>query len=109
VENSKIDHDTGKDIKEDICDMITQWIEFPEVVINGITQNPNGLIGDSLPQGKYRTYIFPAQTSDLSISINHRVIPIREEVVERVDIQASRYQTQKAQRYELGTIPKGIP
>jgi hypothetical protein len=37
VEESKINHNTGQDVKEDICDVITQWIELPEVIIYGIT------------------------------------------------------------------------
>jgi hypothetical protein len=45
VEEGKIDHDTCEDVKEDICDVITQWIELPEVVINGIAKHPDGLIG----------------------------------------------------------------
>jgi hypothetical protein len=36
MKEGKIDHDAGQDVKEDICDVITQWIELPEVVIDGI-------------------------------------------------------------------------
>jgi hypothetical protein len=37
MKESKINHDTGEDIKKDVCDVITQWIELPQMIIDSIT------------------------------------------------------------------------
>jgi hypothetical protein len=97
VEDSKKDHDTRKDIKEDICDMITQWIEFPEVVINGITQNPNRLIGGGLMKGEDSLDVFPVETLHLGITIYHRIVPVSKEVPQGIKVESSHKQNQKAE------------
>jgi hypothetical protein len=55
MKEGKINHDTGEDIKKDVCDVITQWIELPEMIIDGITKDPDGLV--SIPLFK-REYLF---------------------------------------------------
>ena len=37
VKEGKINHDTGKNIKKDVSDMITDGIQLPEMIIDGIT------------------------------------------------------------------------
>ncbi len=78
MKEGKINHDTGEDIKKDVCDVITQWIELPEMIIDSITQDPNGLVSGSLLKSKDLKDISPVEAFNLSIAINHRIIPVCE-------------------------------
>jgi hypothetical protein len=60
--------------------MITQRVQFPETIIDGITQDPNGLVGRSLLMRKDLKDIFPIEAFNLWIGINHRIIPIGKKV-----------------------------
>jgi hypothetical protein len=76
VEESKIDHDASKDVEEDVRDVITEWIELPEIIIDSITQNSDGLVSRALSKSEDLKYISPIEAFNLWIGINHRIIPV---------------------------------
>jgi hypothetical protein len=55
MKKGEINHDTGENVKKDVRDMITQRVQFPEMIIDGITKYPDGLV--SIPLFK-REYLF---------------------------------------------------
>jgi hypothetical protein len=92
MKESKITYDAGENVEKDVRDVVTNGIQFPEMIIYGITQNPNGLISNPYLQGKYRSYIFQVQAADLSVPINHAIIPIRKKIAYRIEIQSTCHQ-----------------
>jgi hypothetical protein len=82
----KKDHDAGQDIEKDIRDTITQGVESPEVIVHCVTENPYGLVGPPFLRSKDRGNIFPAKVSNLGILVDHAVIPIREEMIQSIEI-----------------------
>jgi hypothetical protein len=71
--------------------MITKRIEPPEVIINDIAQDPNGLVSRSSFVGEDVLEIIPGQVSDLTIGIDHSVIPIGEYITEGIKINPYAY------------------
>ena len=85
----KKDHDAGEDIKKDACNSVTHRIQFPEFIINSITEDSNRLIGIGFFVCEYSFYPFPTQIPDGGILINHPIIPIRKVVLQGVEIKDS--------------------
>ena len=88
--------DKGEDIKKDVGKMIPKRVEFPEVIINRITEHPNGLVGIPLFEGKYRFDPLPAQVPDMRVLIDHPIIPVRKLVSKGTEIKDS---YRKAEEY----------
>jgi hypothetical protein len=53
LKKGKINHDAGKDVKEDVRNVVTEGGKFPDPVINGITEYPDRLISISFLKRKY--------------------------------------------------------
>jgi len=87
LEKSEIDHYTGKDVKENVCDVITQGVEFPKPVINGITEHADGLISIPTLKREYLLDPLPIQISDRRILVNHPIVPIGELVSQRIEVE----------------------
>jgi hypothetical protein len=87
LEKSEIDHDAGKDVKENVCDVITQGVEFPNSVINGITEHADGLISIPTLKREYFLDPLPIQIPDGRILVNHPIIPIGELVPQRIEVE----------------------
>jgi hypothetical protein len=94
-------HDTVEHVKENIRNPIPYRIEFPEMVINAITQNPYWLIGCSSFWGEDALNILYAQTPDFTIGINHSIIPVSEKVAARIQIKTSNKRCQKTKYKDL--------
>jgi hypothetical protein len=86
VNECKEDHDTSENVEEDVRDVITEWIELPEIVIDCVTQNPNWLIRRPLHICKYVLNIPPTKTPNLRVFIDHRIIPVGKGVIQRIQI-----------------------
>ncbi len=103
--DSKKDHDTGENIKEDICNPITHWVKFPEFIINSITEHSNGLIGIGFFVCEYSFDPLPTQIPNGGILINHTIIPIRKLVSQRIEVKDSdKHRDEKAD----GEQPEGL-
>jgi hypothetical protein len=59
IKESKIDHHASKEVKENICNVITHGVEFPDPVINGITEHPDGLVSIPWLNPEYFLDSFP--------------------------------------------------
>jgi len=78
--------------------MVTNRIKFPNLVINGITEHPDGLVSIPLFEGKYFFNPDPVQISDLGILIDHPIIPICKLVFERVEVEyCDKYRDKEAE------------
>ena len=78
--------------------MVTKRIEFPNPVINGIAEHPDGLVSIPLFEGKYLLNPGPVQMSDLGILIDHPIIPICKLVFERVEVEyCNKYRDKEAE------------
>lgn len=60
-------HDTCQQVESHIRDVVADWVQLPEPIVNRITENTNGLIGTGSSQGKNLFDIRPFQTADLLI------------------------------------------
>jgi hypothetical protein len=97
VKEGKISHDTGQDVKKDICNMITHRIKFPEMIIDGITKDPDGLKSISLLKCEYFLDPFPIQIPDGGILVNHPVVPVCKLVSQRIEVEnPNQYQNSEA-------------
>jgi len=53
------DHDTCEDVEKNTRDMVAYWIEFPEIIIDCVTQYSNRLKIRGFLEGKYLSNIVP--------------------------------------------------
>jgi hypothetical protein len=68
--------------------MVSERIQFPEMVINGIAENPDGLIGTCPSRGKDRFEARPVQTTNLLVGQDEPgIIPIDEIITQRIDVE----------------------
>jgi hypothetical protein len=68
--------------------MVAKGVEFPELVVNGIAENPYRLIGTRPPKGKDLLYVRPVEALDIPIAQNEpRVIPVDKVISEGIEIE----------------------
>lgn len=93
----KKNHDTGENVKKDVRNSITHGIQFPEFVINCITEHPDGLKSISLLKCEYFLDPVPIQIPDGGILVNHPVVPICKLVSKRIEVEnPNQYQNSEA-------------
>src|SRR5512136_2849163 len=81
------DHDTGKNIKKDIRDMIAKRVQLPKIVIDGIAEDPDRLVSIATFKSEYLLETLPIQIPDRRILVNHPIIPICELVPQRIEVE----------------------
>jgi hypothetical protein len=100
------DHDAGKDVKDNAGNSVTQRIQFPEFVINSITEYSYRLISIGFFVCEYSFDAFPAQVPDGKILIDHPIIPVRKLIPKGIEIQNSNQQRyRKAAEKKLDMVP----
>jgi hypothetical protein len=87
AKKNEVNRDASKDIKEDVGEVITEGIELPEMIIDGITEHPDGLKSISLLKCEYFLDPVPIQIPDGGILVNHPVVPICKLVSKRIEVK----------------------
>ena len=78
--------------------MVAERIKFPNLIVNGIAEHPDGLVSIPLLKGKYFFDPGPVQILDLGILIDHPIIPICEFVSERIEVEyCNKYRDNEAE------------
>jgi hypothetical protein len=67
--------------------VITHGVKLPNLIINGITEHTDRLVGIPGFKREYLLDPFPIQIPDRAIQINHPIIPIRELVFQGIEVE----------------------
>jgi orotate phosphoribosyltransferase-like protein len=77
--------------------VIPERIEFPETIVDGITQHPNRLIGCASFVSEHSANAIPIKATNVIVGIDQSVVPVGEIVAQCVEIQPRPYQHEEAQ------------
>jgi len=77
--------------------VISQRIELPEMIIDGVTEHPDRLIGGGLMKGEDSPEVLPIEALHLGITIYHRIVPVGKEVPQGIKVEPGHKQNQNAE------------
>ena len=65
------------------------------MIIEGVTEDPDRLIGGGLMKGEYGPDVLPIEALHLGITIYHRIVPIGKLVPQGIKVEPGHKQNQK--------------